>query len=204
MSAYFTQFPSNQHPERSHWAERPQRSCREHSVQVAATGGRGIHVAGSNWPKLWVMKLGLSILGAIARLVPACAPVPQRIGDRGVVAYYAWGEVTTNLPPPYDQKTTSVAAEDALRAKGYVIVGRTSLDADPCRIYASPGRATRNEETVVTIHSAGGGTRIAIYVRPTGDAGEGGAVLSAILSRLGLMSKDETPPRDAIGEAMLR
>lgn len=134
------------------------------------------------------------LAAAVGLLLPVsggCSPKPEPFGDQGVITYWAWGEVTTNLPPAWDQKTVAVAAEDALRSKGYIISGRTSLDADPCRIFGRPGRGDWTAETIVTVSSAGGGTRIAIYVRPTGDEGASKAVLRAMLTRLGLYGQSD-------------
>lgn len=139
-----------------------------------------------------LVHLILGVLLAGAALAPAaCSPKPEPFGDHGVTTYWAWGEVSTNLPPPWDQKTAAVAAEDALRSKGYIIEGRTSLDADPCRIFGRPGRGDATEETIVTVSSSGGGTRIAIFVRPTGDEGESKAILRGILARLGLYGRSD-------------
>ncbi|MGH7132472.1 MAG: hypothetical protein ACREJO_11055 [Phycisphaerales bacterium] len=140
--------------------------------------------------RLFHLVFGVLLAGAALALA-ACSPKPEPFGDHGVTTYWAWGEVSTNLPPPWDQKTTAVAAEDAMRSKGYIIEGRTSLDAAPCRIFGRPGRGDATEETIVTVSSSGGGTRIAIFVRPTGDEGESKAILRGILARLGLYGRND-------------
>ncbi len=130
-------------------------------------------------------------LAGIACLVSACAkPVSSSHGrDKHVTAEYAGGTLTARTGPEIDVLTLKAAAEQTLRARGYIIT-ESFASADRMKIEASaPGEGGsgggRRDRTTIEAWHTPLGSKVTIESGVFGDETASKLILDEMLYRLG-------------------
>lgn len=131
----------------------------------------------------------MSVLGALmiaAVSLPACKARPAYQGaDRSIVAAYRIRKLRTELPPSVRVQAVVLAADAALRDRGYAVTSSRATE-ESGHIEAEPRGAGDFESVEVTARVIASGTRIEIRINPWGDEPKSRAILDGILARLGL------------------
>lgn len=125
---------------------------------------------------------------ALGLLAPAaCQPSVATHGrGRDVTAAYRFRTLEANLGPEVGVLTVRAAAEQSLRARGYVVT-RSDGDDDRCRVEARTAGMGDWDRVVVESWVDGGspGTSVSVRCEPWGDEKISRAVLDGLLVRLG-------------------
>lgn len=116
----------------------------------------------------------------------ACAhPVAERHGrDNSIMAETYGARIEALLPASVPVPAARSAAEQTLRARGYVITETYGTD-DKARIEASGTGDKRTDTTTVTAWRAAGGTRLSVDSGMFGDVGAARSILDETIARLG-------------------
>jgi hypothetical protein len=112
------------------------------------------------------------------------ASVESHGRDRGISAAYQFRTLEAELDRSVSTLTVQAAAEQTLRARGYVITG-ASRTAEMTRITAQTGGADSTDRIVVETWPKGRATGLSITCEPWGDEAQSRMVLDAVLARLG-------------------
>ena len=125
--------------------------------------------------------ISLFSLFALSFSLFSCAhPIQERRGRAGDVIAEQYGDrIEAILPPTIDVPTARAAAEQTLRARGYVIT-ESSGTLDQSRVEASRV-AGSNTTTFQAWRASAGNTR----VRFSGDAAASRSMLDELIARLG-------------------
>lgn len=128
----------------------------------------------------------LAAITAAAGLLPACkARSAYQGADRSIVAAYRVRKLRTELPPTVRVQAVILAADAALRDRGYAVTSSRATE-DAGHVEAEPRDAGSFDSVEVTARVIPAGTRIEIRVNPWGDEAKSRAILDGILARLGL------------------
>ena len=132
---------------------------------------------------LWVV---LTLVLAVVLCVGGgCSESKAFQGAEGqVLATYSVRSLTADMPEGVRVRTAGVAAESALRARGYIIT-RANHGENQSRVEAATSADGMLDKTVVESWSTGYGTAVSVTVEPFGDEGASRAILDAMLARLG-------------------
>ncbi len=124
-----------------------------------------------------------AVLG-VAAGIGGCKTTTSTQGRSGVTASYRLRTLTVDLPPEVGVMTAQAAAEEALRARGYVV---TSSEATTDRADIEANRAGDGflAKTVVSARVTDTGMRIAVRNEPLGDEAASRSIMDALLVRLG-------------------
>jgi hypothetical protein len=118
-------------------------------------------------------------------LLPACQPsVASQGQNRDVLASYQFRTLKSRLGPEVQVLTVRAAAEQALRARGYVITNVTGA-GDRSRVEAQAAGQGTLDKLVVETWAGDRFTGVSVTIEPLGDEAESRAVLDAMLNRLG-------------------
>ena len=129
------------------------------------------------------------LLFAICHLpfaISACAhPVAERHGrDNSIMAESYGARIEALLPATVPVPAARSAAEQTLRARGYVITETFGTD-DKAKIEASGTGDKRTDTTTITAWRAAGGTRLSVDSGMFGDVGAARSILDETIARLG-------------------
>lgn len=125
-----------------------------------------------------------ALAAAAALLAPGCS-APARTGETGTSAgAYFLGTLRADVDARIDVLTAASAAESALRARGYVMTGR-SESGDWAYLRGRQARALAVDAVRIEIRHSPSGTRIAVSCEPFGDETTSRVLMEAILARLG-------------------
>ncbi len=119
-------------------------------------------------------------------LLPACAHhVQERHGrDNSIMAESYGARIEAMLPASVPVPAARAAAEQTLRARGYVITETFGTD-DKAKIEASGTGDKRTDTTTVTAWRGAGGTRLSVDSGMFGDVGAARSILDETIARLG-------------------
>ncbi len=137
-------------------------------------------------PDRWHRFCGCIVLFGTA-LSGACQPSVATQGKgRNVLATYQFRTLEARLGPEVEVLTVRAAAEQTLRARGYVVT-RVNGDNDACRVEARSSGMDDWDRLVVESWVAEGplGTKVSVTCEPWGDERVSRAVLDGVLVRLG-------------------
>ena len=123
---------------------------------------------------------------SFAIFLPACAhPVADRHGrDNSIMAESYGARIEALLPATVPVPAARSAAEQTLRARGYVITETFGTD-DKAKIEASGTGDKRTDTTTITAWRAAGGTRLSVDSGMFGDVGAARSILDETIARLG-------------------
>lgn len=121
-----------------------------------------------------------------ALFLPACArTIPERRGrDNSIMAETYGGRIEAVLPSTVPVPAARSAAEQTLRARGYVITETYGTD-DKAKIEASGTGERRKDTTTVIAWRGSGGTRVSVDSGMFGDAAAARSILDEVIARLG-------------------
>lgn len=123
-------------------------------------------------------------LAAGVLLAPGCTPKPVPAGRGDIMTTYSFGTLSAGLPPDLPVLTAAAAAESALRARGYVVVRRTST-ADLARLEGRRSGENSWDKAVITVRRSADGIAMDVKSEPWGNEPESRALLDAALARIG-------------------
>ncbi len=131
----------------------------------------------------------LLVLFALCHLpfaISACArTIPERRGrDNSIMAETYGGRIEAVLPSTVPVPAARSAAEQTLRARGYVITETYGTD-DKAKIEASGTGERRKDTTTVIAWRGSGGTRVSVDSGMFGDAAAARSILDEVIARLG-------------------
>ena len=104
--------------------------------------------------------------------------------DRRVMAGFAFGTLTANLPQTVSVSQVHAAAESVLLDRGYSIEG-SACTLDNARVRARSRVDGRDETTTIAARVIPSGVRVAIEAGLLGDEAVSRALLDDLLARLG-------------------
>ena len=118
--------------------------------------------------------------------ISACArPVQERRGrDNSIMAESYAGRIEAVLPASVPVPAARSAAEQVLRARGYVITEAFGTD-DKAKIEASGTGERRTDTTTIIAWRAATGTRVSVDSGLFGDVSAARTILDEIIARLG-------------------
>jgi hypothetical protein len=128
--------------------------------------------------------------------LPACKSVSAVAGSkRDITAKYAYRTLKAVVPETLRVPTVAIAADQALRNRGYMVASR-EITEDQARVEGLPPRDTSATHPLRSIDKAivnidlvsgrtGPGTRIQITLDPLGDQAKSRAILDEMLQILG-------------------
>ncbi len=118
--------------------------------------------------------------------ISACAhPVAERHGrDNSIMAESYGARIEALLPATVHIPAARAAAEQTLRARGYVITETFGTD-DKAKIEASGTGDKRTDTTTITAWHGAGGTRLSVDSGMFGDASAARSILDEVIARLG-------------------
>ena len=137
--------------------------------------------------RAWFRLVCLSALGTLpSALLCSCAhTVPERRGrDNSIMAETYGGRIEAVLPSTVPVPAARSAAEQTLRARGYVITETYGTD-DKAKIEASGTGERRRDTTAVVVWRATGGTRLSVDSGMFGDVAAARSILDEVIARLG-------------------
>ncbi|USN99263.1 MAG: hypothetical protein H6810_00880 [Phycisphaeraceae bacterium] len=138
--------------------------------------------------------IGARRVGRLAALfglcvgLAACSAPPPRVGWQGqtpVLASYAAGVLSTELPMGVGVHSTIAAARMTLERRGYTITATEATD-DTGRVVARPGDPALMRKITITARLRTTGTSVSIRTDPGGNEQYERDVLERMLTLLGL------------------
>ncbi len=148
-----------------------------HNMRMKSTAHRAVHPA---WFRLALCTLAFPLFAA------SCArPIQEHRGRAGdVIAEQHGSRLEAILPSAVDVPAARAAAEQTLRARGYVIT-ETYGTLDRARVDASGTGDNRTSTTTFEAWRGSNGTRVRFDPGVFGDASASRSLLDELIARLG-------------------
>ncbi|MFN9131121.1 MAG: DUF3568 family protein [Phycisphaerales bacterium] len=135
-----------------------------------------------------VLRTGLALLATMCVIFsPGCVAQAVPVGRGELVGQYAGGTLAFDLPSGPNAVpvlTAAAAAERALTARGYTIVGRTTSEHES-RVEGRYPQPTALTNAVVLAFTDVRGTRVSIRIGGFGDLPESQAIANDMLALIG-------------------
>lgn len=120
-----------------------------------------------------------------ALLAGACNGPALEVGHSGVMASTSLGTLEATLPPTVSVLAIGVAAENALRARGFTTTSRSASE-DHFRMTARQAAAGMLDSVSVWVDTVPDGPGLRVRFEPLGDETRSRVLMEAILAELGL------------------
>lgn len=146
----------------------------------------------------WRIRAQILLIAAMLAAVTmeGCKSVSSSAGaNRDITAKYAYRTLKAVVPETFRVPTVAIAADHALRNRGYMVVSKevtedqARVEADPPRDLSTTHPLRAIDKAIVNIDIVSGrtghGTRIQITLDPAGDQAKSRAILDEMLQILG-------------------